>query len=115
MLFTIYVQAIINENDLDANGCLSFDEFLISMAAKIKILSEEEHRSLCPNSITLIRCGFTGTTIPQQQIEVMELGAYSQLHRNNLLYLKLTFPVLVIPVTHAQLKKRVQENLRKIM
>jgi len=38
------MQAIINENDLDASGCLSFDEFLMSMAANIIALSEEEHR-----------------------------------------------------------------------
>jgi len=37
-------QAIIKENDLDANGCLSFDEFLVSMAANIKVLPEDEHK-----------------------------------------------------------------------
>ena len=45
-MFTM--QAIINENDLDANGCLSFDEFLLSIAANIKVLPEDEHRSLVP-------------------------------------------------------------------
>jgi len=38
------MQAIIHENDLDANGCLSFDEFMLSMVANMKTLSEEEHR-----------------------------------------------------------------------
>jgi len=42
------MQAIINESDLDANGCLSFDEFLLSVAANIKVLPEDEHRSLLP-------------------------------------------------------------------
>jgi len=42
-MFTL--QAIIKDNDLDANGCLSFDEFLLSLAANIKVLSEDEHRS----------------------------------------------------------------------
>jgi len=40
------MQAIIHENDLDANGVLSFDEFLLSMAANIKVLSADEHRFL---------------------------------------------------------------------
>jgi calmodulin len=38
------IEAIIKENDLDANGCLSFDEFLLSMAANLKVLSDDEHR-----------------------------------------------------------------------
>jgi len=42
----IVTQAIIGENDLDANGCLSFDEFLLSVAANIKVLPEDEHRCL---------------------------------------------------------------------
>ena len=46
-------QAIIHENDLDENGCLNFDEFLISMAANIKVLSEEEHRSVHSRALSM--------------------------------------------------------------
>jgi len=52
-MFLLPMQAIINENDLDANGCLSFDEFLVSMAANIKVLSEEEHRCLYRRSTSV--------------------------------------------------------------
>lgn len=51
-LFT--TQAIIHENDLDENGCLNFDEFLISVAANIKVLSEEEHRSVLSRALSMI-------------------------------------------------------------
>ena len=53
------MQAIINENDLDANGCLSFDEFLLSIAANIKVLSEDEHRSISSPPLLIIFIRYT--------------------------------------------------------
>jgi len=67
MTLLFAMQAIINENDLDANGCLSFDEFLISVAANIKVLSDEEHRYTLPapfKELTLdFRSAFMSRTV----------------------------------------------------
>jgi len=38
------IEGIMNENDLDSNGLLSFDEFLLTMHLNMAATSEEEHR-----------------------------------------------------------------------
>ena len=50
------LQDIMMSRDLDSNGCISFDEFLLAMPAN-SLISDEEHKyDIVPNVFFKIQC-----------------------------------------------------------
>jgi len=59
------LQTIINDNDLDSNGFLSFDEFLLTMAIQLAATSDDEHRYITRGGVYCsIRYVISGYTVP---------------------------------------------------